>query len=621
MLSLTLVLGLAVAQTPDDLDVFRTDPKANILFLLDSSCSMGPSFGLLPTGCTWFAANYNGGNTNLSKQQMMKAALIGCTSADDGILDRWASKLNVSIHHFGGTVARLAPFNSTLSALETAVRGVPATGGTPMTSGLRSAGAYFRTAFTDATHPSCRKDYVVLMSDGEPNGGSATFNYDCGSPVETLAVSANEPWWGARYLYRRPNAPITPRDLLCTVTGVQPIRTYTVGFEALDTFDESNLQNIASYGDGSYFHATDVSELTRSFEGILSNIISRSHVDYSSPTTQTTGLFADNYAYSAYFRPIAGPWIGTLKKFCIEPRRTSTGLYDTSQTNCLYTSADGTTLFTNPAPQDLFTFIASANADRGGTGEVLFSVLGAGPNGAPVAPYWSHRNIVTWRDGTGWVPVDPAHLSRADTWANGCEHFRLINHLHGYSFDADCNTGAPVQVRDWPMGAPIHANPVLLKYGPCHDASDAAVPGVCFVAQATNDGMLHLFDAATGRETSAIVPAELWALGRVAKNRLERIMDQPTATVVQRYFVDGALRLFHDDLDGDTIIDDGEPARLVFGLGRGGSAYHQLDVGRLDDGVVTTDENPLYPLVATRGTALEELRETWHAPYVGRAVV
>lgn len=162
---------------------------------------------------------------------------------------------------------------------------------------------------------------------------------------------------------------------------------------------------------------------------------------------------------------------------------------------------------------------------------------------------------------------------------------------------------------------------MLLKYGACHDASDAAVPGVCFVAQATNDGLLHLFDAATGRETSAIVPAELCPLGRVAKHRLERIMDQPTASVIQRYFVDGELRLFHDDLDGDTVIDDGEPARLVFGLGRGGTAYHQLDVGRLAGGVVTTENNPIHPLVATKGTAFEELRETWHAPYVGRAIV
>lgn len=618
--ALSLLLTPLPAQLPDELDIFRTNPKANVLLLLDSSCSMGPSYGTLPTGCSWYAATYNGSNTNLSKQQMMKAALMGCSTSADGILDRWNTRLNLSIWHFGSSVTNVASFGATLASLETAVAGIPASGGTPMTSGLMNSGFYFRNAFNDSTHPSCRQDYIVLMSDGEPNGGDATFNYECTSPVESLYVTSTQPWNGSRYLYQESTSPETPRDLLCATTGTQPIRTHTVGFEALSGFNESTLINIADSGDGSFIHATNISELSASFEAILNTIVNRSRVDFSAPSTQNVGLFSSNYAYSSYFRPVAGPWVGTVKKHCIEPRRLANGRYDTSQTNCMYTSSDGQTLTTNPTPQDLFTYVTSANADAGGTGEAMFSLLGAGAGAVPSSPYYTRRNIFTWKDGTGYVAVNPTTMTNADTWANGCDHYRLLNYLHGYSYSAaSCTTGYPAAVRSWPMGAPIHSSPVLLKYGRCHDSNDSPVSGVCFVAQAMNDGMLHFFDAADGRETSALIPAELWKLNRVAKHRIDRINDQPNTDYVQRYLVDGDMRLAHDDLDGDTVIDPGETARLIFGLGRGGSVYYQLAVSTLPSGVLSTAANPIYPLPATSGTAFEELRETWHAPYVGRA--
>jgi hypothetical protein len=614
-----LALNTSAGQTPDVLDIFRTQPSANILLLLDSSCSMGPIYGRLPTTCSWFGANYNAGSTNLSKNQAVRASLIGCTSATDGVLDKWAGTLNFSVAHFGNSVSLLAPFGSTSSALQTAVNGLAVNGSTPMTLGLRTAGNYLRTAFNNTTHPACRKDYIVMMSDGEPNGGNATFNYECTAPIESLSVSATQPWNGSRYLYREPNPSINPRDSLCTVTGVQPIRTYTVGFEALEEFDEETLQRIATDGNGTFFHATDITSLSSAFESIVTNIVSRGYVGFTAPSVQTNGLFADNYVYATAFKPALGIWPGSVKKFCVSPAKLANGRYDTAITNCIFRSTDGTTLITNSSPQDLFTFISSASATSGGTGQVLFSQMGAGANGTPVAPYWGRRNILTWRDGGTYVPVEQNSWRSEDTWANGCDHKKLMNFMHGYTYDANCTTGNPVAMRDWTLGAAINSSPVLLKYGPCHTAADVPIPGNCYVASGMNDGMLHFFDAATGRETSALVPSELWKPNRVSTNMVDEMVDQPVAALTHRYYVDGNMRLLHDDTDGDSIIDSSEDARLVFGLGRGGYAYYQVRVSTLASGLITANANPVYPLYAKRGTAFEELRETWHAPYFGRA--
>lgn len=614
-----LALTVTAGQLPDTLDIFKTDTSANVLLLLDSSGSMAPSYGTMPTTCTWYAANYNGGNTNLSKNDAVQAALIGCTSATDGILDKWSAKMNFGAAHFGNTVALLAPFGSTSATLQSAVSTLPATGGTPMSLGLREGGNYIRNFFTNTTHPTCRKDYVVIMSDGEPNGGAATFNYECTAPIENLSVSATQPWAGARYLLRDPDPSTIPRDLLCNVTGTQPIRTYAIGFKALADFNEYTLQEIAHAGDGRYFLATDLPSLSTSFESIISNIASRGLVSFSAPSVQTSGLFADNYVYATAFKPATGPYPGTLKKYCVNPPKLRSGLYSTTVTNCVFRSTDGRNLLTNPNPQDLFTFISSPQATAGGTGEVLFTQLGSGPLAAPASPYWSRRNIYTWRDAGTYVPVNPTSWRADDTWSNGCDHYRLINYIHGYTYDADCVTGAPLAVREWPLGAAINSSAVLLKYGPCHNASDVAVANNCFVATGMNDGMLHFFDAANGREASALVPAELWKMNRVANNSLDQIIDQPTATLSHRYYIDGDMRLLHDDTNGNGVIDSTEDAKLVFGLGRGGNAYYEMKVSRLVNGLFNATDNPIYPLTARRGTAYEELRETWHAPYFGRA--
>lgn len=674
ILTTFVLVGLSAGQYPDALDHLRAgDVTPQVGLLLDRSGSMG--WGRAPSECDWFAAQCSGGHTGdlwnwsycssgcpcddfqgdcdsdsecksghcshdvgssygvtsnmdvcepnpsgaagggaeLDKSQQMKAALVGCRSADDGIVDKWASKVNFSVFEFGSSTALKVPFDSDKATLEAGIMAIPASGATYMTRGIHDHAKYFQDYFTAANSLTCRPNFLVMLSDGNPNGGATTYKLDCSAPVENKYVSQNAPWEGAEYIHRN-------EDILCQVPGDQNIVTYSIGFGQPGDFSPTNLQKIAESGNGEYYFAADREQLNRSFEQIISSIVSRSALFFAPIAVQTESLFSANYAYTAAFKPQeGGPWRGTVKKHCIVPPSLNNGTYDTSVDTCLFESTDGLALETNPRVMDLWTGDRSIAADIGGAGEVVIQQMQSHAGGQPVGPYWGHRNIVSWRAGqSGYVEVNPTNWLSSDSWSNGCEHAKLINALHGYTYDADCGTSDPVAVSEWPLGDPVNFAPLLLNYGDCHDAQDQAIPGHCFVLSGMNDGMVHIFDAADGTETTALVPAELWGASGIANSLMSDMQQQPNLTFTHRYYVDGEPRLYHVDSDADGQIDANETAQVIFGLGRGGRAYYSIDVSVLTAGRLDSTANPIHPLMYEPGSALEELRDTWAAPWLGQ---
>jgi hypothetical protein len=605
----TLALGLSlVAQTqrPDAMDLLRTaDVVPNVALVLDSSCSMADTSGV--TACGWWASNFNGGNLTFNKSHAMRSSLVGCATASDGILDRWAARVNFSVWHFGGTTARLAPFGSDLATLETAVRGVPVSGGTPMTFALRQSGAAFNTAFSGSSGGVCRPNYILLLTDGDPNGGAGTFNFNCpvsGQSMTTWSVSATQPWRGAEYM-------TTFRDFLCSVPGEQQIRTYTIGFGRTGTFNPTNLQRIANSGRGLYYYASDVSQLDNAFREIITAMTARSAVFFAAPNVQLDHLFSDNVAYAAAFAPRAqGPWQGNLKKLCVLPRQLSNRRYDPGDLTCMFRSLDdGRTLISNPSAVDLWTSTSTTFVRVGGAGAVQLARLGSA-NTAPTGTLYP-RSIVTWRPGqSGYVAVRGETWTNDDAFAHGLERDRLINRLHGYTAEANAD-GTPARVDEWPLGDPVHAQPVLLRYGASCSAANS-----CWVVMASNRGLLHFFDAATGVESTALVPGEVWRPTGAAYDRLRQLEVQPDLDVSHRYYVDGGISLFHDDRNGDGRIQSTERASLVFGLGRGGAAYYALPVSNFN-GTLSDTSNAIVPLTPRLGSPSAGLQDTWAAPWVG----
>lgn len=605
-----LTLTLLAAPLPDALDHLKAvDVVPNIGLLLDASCSMSYN-PRIATTCSWFAANYTSNNLSMTKNQVMRAALVGCQSANDGILDKWSSRVNFSLFDFGrsSTDATMrAPFGSTKAALETAALAVPATGSTPLTKAIREHGRYFGQYFTNSNTLQCRPNFILLLTDGDPNGGAATFDYNCavsGDPFQSLYVSATQPWLGSDYLTRH-------RDLMCSLTGEQKIRTYTLGFGAPGSYNPTNLANIASRGLGQAFYATNLTELDASLSQMIGAMVARSAVFTAAPSIERDGLYNGNYFYAPAFRSERqGRWAGTVKKYCIEPTRTSAGSYDTDDRRCIFASDDGHTLMTNPVAEDLWTGTTTTAADQGGAGLLMLSALGTA-GGAPGSNPWGRRRLQSWRPGTAaYVDVTPSTWTADDSYSSGLGHNKLVNLLHGYTYDANAD-GTPKLISEWPYGDTIHVPTALLRYG-----ADCQVAGQCFLVVGANDGQLHVHDAATGVETTALVPAELWRPLGVASDQLRAMSDQPALDSTHRYYIDGGLSVFHEDANGDAIIQPGETAHLVFGLGRGGSAYYQIPVSDFD-GIFDADDNPIRALTGLPGTGSAELGETWATPWLG----
>lgn len=603
-----LTQGFAAQQPlPDEMDLFRAEAlRPDIFASLDTSGSMGG--GPVPTSCFWYAATYRGGNTNLNKLDMLKASLVGCRSPDDGILDRWANRVNFGVFTFPVSPPQpRADFGLPLAGLESVILGLGAGGGTPMSSSLYDIGSYARNAFSGS--PTCRPKFVLLLSDGRPNGGTPpTFDMACDPPggIAAATVGSNSPWLGTEYFY---NAP----DMFCAVPQEQNMTTYTVKFGTGS--GDATLREMAQRGGGEFFFATNVQELDRAFTSIISQAVARSVVFGSVPATQRSSLFAGDFAYVASYAPTAlGGWRGNLKKICYLPSQLGNGSYDTTERGCLFYSPDGQNLSTNPNAVDVWTGTSTTTSNTGGAADRVRSVLGT--PGSPPANASRPRRIYTWRPGgTDYVPVQPGTWGADDSWTAVSDNPAFINYLHGYTRDADPNSGDPLLVGENAFGDPIHMPSVLLKYD-----NDCNAPGECFAVFGGNDGTLHFIDAETGDETSALIPAELWRPNNVGRDILREIDDQPTLDISHRYYLDGGLRLFLDDLDGDLTIDSNETAYLIFSLGRGGRAYYSLPVTRFS-GVVNASDNPILPLPFSPGNGLKELQQTWKAPWMGKAVI
>jgi len=134
-----------------------------------------------------------------------------------------------------------------------------------------------------------------------------------------------------------------------------------------------------------------------------------------------------------------------------------------------------------------------------------------------------------------------------------------------------------------------------------------AVDERALVLAATQDGLLHAFDAESGIEQWAFLPQELLP-------RLPELMrDAPAFS--RSHGIDGALVLHRHDPDGDGRIDvaAGEHRWLLFGLGRGGSRYYALDLAQprdprllwlfaLPDGDVEARGEPVVTRLAVSGS-------------------
>ncbi|MBB5210912.1 pilus assembly protein [Microbulbifer hydrolyticus] len=484
-------------------------------------------------------------------------------------------------------------------------RGV-STSGTPLRRALDDAGQYFsRTdnkgpwgadpGVEDTTaHLACRASYTILMtdgywSDGQASTADARANVDnatgtqiTGPDGQSYTYSAVSPFTDAHSntladvaMYYWKN------DLRTDLVNQVPVKddninpafwqhmvTFGVGLgvtgsidkeAAFDAINDSGItiawpdpsnSNSAKVDDllhaavnsrGGFFSAADPQKFSSELSNVLENILGRSDGAASSVATNSTRLGTDTVVYQALFN--STDWSGELKAVNLN----SDGTVGTEKW-----STD-TASFASAATRDIYTH--------------------NGSSGVPFA--WG----ATAADGIS--DAQKADLTGADTAVEGANRLLWVRGAEV----------AGLRDRQSLLGDIVNSSPVFAgrkkqnfhllsdalgghKYTDYYNTSKKNRREVLYVN--ANDGMLHAFDAATGEELFAYVPA-----GVYEKLRKLSATDYGESSNSHTYIVDGPLFV------GDAYINGSWKNVLVGTLGAGGKGIFALDVTNPD----SFDEN------------------------------
>lgn len=197
-------------------------------------------------------------------------------------------------------------------------------------------------------------------------------------------------------------------------------------------------------------------------------------------------------------------------------------------------------------------------------------------NAGSVMPAWGSRKIFVNTDGTstGHKPFIYSNLNATQSAALGSQ--AVVDYLRGDTSNEVPN-GVGLRTRQSILGDIVNSQPTFvgapngrLFYGQIFTGTDDYSTYVAAKASRTpvvyvgaNDGMLHGFNATTGVETYAFVPAAAIANG---------LKDYTSPDYVHRYFVDGEVTV------ADAYIGGAWKTILVGTMGRGGRAVYALDV-------------------------------------------
>lgn len=481
-----------------------------------------------------------------------------------------------------------------------------------------TAGGAYKSPLTN----SCSSNFNVFLTDGDP-----TRDKDADSRIEGLAGmvgtdgtagkcsdnggdgSANGQDAGdgrclddiAKYMYVTDllDDPALPAD----IDPKNTVRTYTIGFGS-GIVDTSILGSTAKFGGGKAYVATDGITLTDAFQDI-SREVSESPVSFSAPTV-AVNAFNRTQNLNDLFMTVFEPskqyhWAGNLKKYRLMANGT---IKDDSSP-----AKDAV----NPATGFFATGTRSFWLDSGAEADGPNVELGGAAHRLPLP---ADRNVYTDLS-TGSIKTTGNKVISTNTAitralvglpaaATDAELTAQIDWIRGADVDAT-DPGERANPR-FQMGDPLHARPVSVIYR----GTTTSPVGVIYAA--SNDGYLHAFNPANGNELWTYIPSEL--LARSVALRDNDVSD------VKRYGLDGNIRAFKLDRDGDGIVDgDGTGATddkvlLIFGQGRGGSNYYALDV---------TDENNPKLLWKHGGitgdNAFVGLGQSWSTPVVTRVNV
>ncbi len=427
---------------------------------------------------------------------------------------------------------------------------------------------------------SCGKNFIILLTDGEPAGDDSAVSKITALPDFATVVAPACDGSGEGQCLDDMAAYLLGKDLNETLPGLQNVVTHTIGFEA----NFPLLVSTAARGGGEYHLADDTATLSTALSGIVLSIFD--NVGTFAAPAVPVNAFNRTLNLSDVFVSVFQPtetarWLGNLKKYKLE--------------GAVLVGQDGRPVIdpvTGLFARDALSFW-SAQAD----GNRVTSGGAASLLPAPLA----RRVFTNLVDGelsqsANRVATDTAGLAEALSAVPEAERDDVINWALGRDVrDAD-QDGNVTEAR-FDMGDPFHVQPLTVLY------SGSVDNPVSSVFLATNDGYLHAIDATTGVERWAFIPQRLL-------NGLYPLY-RDEAAAAKTYGLDGEINLVIVNDDGQPGLAGGEQAILLFGMGRGGDGVFAVDV-------TSRDAPRLLWEISGTDNDFADLGQTWSPPVAAR---
>jgi type IV pilus assembly protein PilY1 len=472
----------------------------------------------------------------------------------------------------------------------------------PSVPGSRTGGTAAGKTYDSPADYSCRKNFMVYLTDGLPNEAATA-----DPMIKALGVKCDATVFsGARggqclaglsgYMYQN--------DMRPDVAKVQNVTSYYIGFGTdfssggAPTAAFQYLQNAATAGGGQAYSTSNLNDLTDAFNSILLDVI-KTNTTFSAPAVAVNAFNRTqtlNDLYVSVFSPRAEfHWPGNIKKYKV--------------VNSVVVDSLG---------------VAAVDPNTGFFVDTAQSYWSSTPDGADVTvggaasklPDYTKRTVLTYT-GTSWptklVPITDSSVTDAILGIGNTgdpTHADLINYTLGQDVGNDVPPAGITDTRH-EMGDPIHTQPVAVIYGKNGDGTDNTV-----IYAPTNDGFLHAINAIANPNGSDATTSgqELWSY--IPNEMLPHLVDlfnnDPIGT--KHYGIDGAISVLKYDVNGDGTVNGNDRVILFFGTGRNAdtAAYYALDV---------TDKNTPVLLWKIDATTLTGLGQAWSTPQITRVNV
>ena len=425
---------------------------------------------------------------------------------------------------------------------------------------LSGALTYYQTKNPASSNGCVALRYVVLVTDGLPTLDYSGKSWPPPGTTSAVRFGMTVAFNGDGSLNASGTNAQAVTDTITQLANLKAagIKTYIIGLGAgVDPTQNPVAAQVLTAmalagGTGSYFAATSPTALTNDMQSIMATILATTQ-STASTAVNSTGLHQGSMAYLAQFATsdTFQDWTGDLGAYPIDP---STGAVNTAPSAALWSAS------------------AQLDGQSYDTGRLLATW-------DPVA-----KRATPFR----WVPgLAPNGISATTNLGKALATFAadtngqdVLNDLRGSSAQEQRNSGQ-FRNRSHKLGDIVDSAPLYV--GPPLGLSQAASYFSFAVAHKSrspiiyvgaNDGMLHAFDATTGRERFAYIPNGVFA------NLVNLV--SPYYNQGHQFYVNGSPQA------ADVQFTDSTWHTVLAGTERaGGSSVFALDVTYAD--TITTE--------------------------------